>query len=133
MTVHVQQARRPGVQPPEPGDDGEGDRAIAAQDQDGVTIGEQRAEPVRKFLQAGCYLALVLREWPLPVRPPDLLRQIPVIADHKPGVLQRLDKSSLAQDRRCLILPGSVTARAARHAYDRQPHHFPIMDQPGRL
>ena len=129
MTIHVQQARRPGVQPLEPRHGGQGDRAIAAQDHDGVTIGEQRAEPVRKLLQAGRYLASVLREWPRPVRPPDLLRQIPVIADQKPGVAQRLDKPGVTQSRRCLILPRSVTARAARHAYDRQSPHVPIMDQ----
>ena len=78
-------------------------------------------------------MADILREWPLPVRPPDLLRQIPVIADQKPGVVQRVDEPSVTQGRRCLILPGSVTARAARHAYDRQSPHSLIMDQPGSL
>ena len=130
MTVYVQQARQAGVQPLKPRDDGQGDGAIAAEDQDGVTIGERRAEPVRKLLQAGCHLAGVLREWPLPVRPPDLLRQIPVIADQQPGVAQRLDKPGITQSRRCLILPRGVTARAAGHADDRQSHHLPIMDRP---
>jgi hypothetical protein len=57
-----------------------------------------------------------LGEWLLPVRPPDLLRQIPVIADQKPGVVQRLDQPGLTQSRGCQILPGGVAARAARHA-----------------
>jgi hypothetical protein len=119
VTVHVQQAGRPGVQPLEAREDGKGDRAIAAQDQDGVTIGERRAEAVRKVLQAGCYLARVLREWLLPVRPPDLLRQIPVIADRQARVRQHFDEPGRAQGGRCQILSGGVTARAARHADDR--------------
>jgi hypothetical protein len=122
LAVHVQQARRPGVQPLKPGHDGEGDRAIAAENQDSVTIAEQPDEPFGEFYQTASDLVDVLRQWPPSVWPPDLLRQVPVIADHKPGVVQRLAEASVTQRRRRLVLPGSVAARAARHADDANVH-----------